>query len=204
MVSLQREPNNPYDKNAIKVNNVNGNQVGHLKRNLAAALASLMDNKLVQVEGYVLLEFVLVIVIFSSLWIYTHFLGIWKCRGTILWCTFRHVQFSSLTFLSSYQTVVHLFFYYYHGEKQTWKSNLQLYLASRLILLQILHDRYALPEELLVVGCFFCCLKRGFAGRTWPCTPNPALASCVLELEMGTIMLSSLAHFRVFFISYCK
>lgn len=67
MVSLQREPNNPYDKNAIKVNNVNGDQVGHLKRNLAAALAFLMDNKLVQVEGYVLLEFVLVIVIFSSL-----------------------------------------------------------------------------------------------------------------------------------------
>lgn len=67
MVSLQREPNNPYDKNAIKVNNVNGNQVGHLKRNLAAALAFLMDNKLAQVEGYVLLEFVLVIVIFSSL-----------------------------------------------------------------------------------------------------------------------------------------
>ncbi|XP_038203324.1 helicase-like transcription factor isoform X2 [Arvicola amphibius] len=53
MVSLQREPNNPYDKNAIKVNNVNGNQVGHLKRNLAAALAFLMDNKLVQVEGVV-------------------------------------------------------------------------------------------------------------------------------------------------------
>ncbi|OWK06174.1 HLTF, partial [Cervus elaphus hippelaphus] len=26
MVALQREPNNPYDKNAIKVNNVNGNQ----------------------------------------------------------------------------------------------------------------------------------------------------------------------------------
>lgn len=53
MVSLQREPNNPYDKNAIKVNNVNGNQVGHLKRNLAAALAFLMDNKLAQVEGVV-------------------------------------------------------------------------------------------------------------------------------------------------------
>lgn len=67
MVSLQREPNNPYDKNAIKVNNVNGDQVGHLKRNLAAALAFLMDNKLVQVEGYVLFEFVLAIVIFSSL-----------------------------------------------------------------------------------------------------------------------------------------
>lgn len=67
MVSLQREPNNPYDKNAIKVNNVNGNQVGHLKRDLAAALAYIMDNKLAQVEGYVLLELVLIIVIFSYL-----------------------------------------------------------------------------------------------------------------------------------------
>lgn len=51
MVALEREPNNPYDKNAIKVNNVNGNQVGHLKRDLAAALAYIMDNKLAQVEG---------------------------------------------------------------------------------------------------------------------------------------------------------
>ncbi|KAM5292811.1 LOW QUALITY PROTEIN: helicase-like transcription factor [Ctenodactylus gundi] len=53
MVALQREPNNPYDKNAIKVNNVNGNQVGHLKKELAAALAYIMDNKLAQVEGVV-------------------------------------------------------------------------------------------------------------------------------------------------------
>ncbi|XP_051012917.1 helicase-like transcription factor [Acomys russatus] len=53
MVALQREPNNPYDKNAIKVNNVNGTQVGHLKRDLAAALAYIMDNKLAQVEGVV-------------------------------------------------------------------------------------------------------------------------------------------------------
>ncbi|GAB1287408.1 Helicase-like transcription factor [Apodemus speciosus] len=53
MVALQREPNNPYDKNAIKVNNVNGDQVGHLKRDLAAALAYIMDNKLAQVEGVV-------------------------------------------------------------------------------------------------------------------------------------------------------
>lgn len=51
MVALQREPNNPYDKNAIKVNNVNGNQVGHLKKDLAAALAYIMDNKLAQIEG---------------------------------------------------------------------------------------------------------------------------------------------------------
>ncbi|XP_031232294.1 helicase-like transcription factor [Mastomys coucha] len=53
MVALQREPSNPYDKNAIKVNNVNGNQVGHLKREIAAPLAYIMDNKLAQVEGVV-------------------------------------------------------------------------------------------------------------------------------------------------------
>uniref|UniRef100_A0A8C2QRQ7 Helicase like transcription factor n=1 Tax=Capra hircus TaxID=9925 RepID=A0A8C2QRQ7_CAPHI len=53
MVALQREPNNPYDKNAIKVNNVNGNQVGHIKKDLAAALAYIMDNKLAQIEGVV-------------------------------------------------------------------------------------------------------------------------------------------------------
>ncbi|XP_021108552.1 helicase-like transcription factor isoform X2 [Heterocephalus glaber] len=53
MVALQREPNNTYDKNAIKVNNVNGNQVGYLKKDLAAALAYIMDNKLAQVEGVV-------------------------------------------------------------------------------------------------------------------------------------------------------
>uniref|UniRef100_A0A8C2URK9 Helicase-like transcription factor n=1 Tax=Chinchilla lanigera TaxID=34839 RepID=A0A8C2URK9_CHILA len=53
MVALQREPNNTYDKNAIKVNNVNGNQVGYLKKDLAIALAYIMDNNLAQVEGVV-------------------------------------------------------------------------------------------------------------------------------------------------------
>ncbi|XP_012638282.1 helicase-like transcription factor isoform X2 [Microcebus murinus] len=53
MVALQREPNNSYDKNAIKVNNVNGNQVGYLKKDHAAALAYIMDNKLAQIEGVV-------------------------------------------------------------------------------------------------------------------------------------------------------
>ncbi|NXT77050.1 HLTF factor, partial [Zapornia atra] len=53
MVALQREPNNPYDKNAVKVNNVNGDQVGHIKKELAAALAGIMDNKLAFVEGVV-------------------------------------------------------------------------------------------------------------------------------------------------------
>uniref|UniRef100_A0A8C5L821 Helicase-like transcription factor n=1 Tax=Jaculus jaculus TaxID=51337 RepID=A0A8C5L821_JACJA len=53
MVALQRQPDNPYDKNAIRVNNVNGDQVGHLKRDLAAALAHVMDHKLAQIEGVV-------------------------------------------------------------------------------------------------------------------------------------------------------
>ncbi|KAM9007100.1 helicase-like transcription factor isoform 1-T1 [Ara ararauna] len=53
MVALQREPNNPYDKNAVKVNNVNGDQVGHIKKELAAALAGIMDNKLALIEGVV-------------------------------------------------------------------------------------------------------------------------------------------------------
>uniref|UniRef100_A0A8C0IAD3 Helicase like transcription factor n=1 Tax=Bubo bubo TaxID=30461 RepID=A0A8C0IAD3_BUBBB len=53
MVALQREPNNPYDKNAVRVNNVNGDQVGHIKKELAAALAGIMDSKLAVVEGVV-------------------------------------------------------------------------------------------------------------------------------------------------------
>uniref|UniRef100_A0A672VBN0 Helicase like transcription factor n=1 Tax=Strigops habroptila TaxID=2489341 RepID=A0A672VBN0_STRHB len=53
MVALQREPSNPYDKNAVKVNNVNGDQVGHIKKELAAALAGIMDNKLALIEGVV-------------------------------------------------------------------------------------------------------------------------------------------------------
>ncbi|XP_028587090.2 helicase-like transcription factor isoform X1 [Podarcis muralis] len=53
MVALQREPNNAYDKNAVKVNNANGDQVGHIKKELAASLAYIMDNKLAVVEGVV-------------------------------------------------------------------------------------------------------------------------------------------------------
>ncbi|XP_073437165.1 helicase-like transcription factor [Dendrobates tinctorius] len=53
MVALQREPSNPYDKNAVKVNNVNGEQVGHIRKELAAALAQIMDRKMVRIEGVV-------------------------------------------------------------------------------------------------------------------------------------------------------
>uniref|UniRef100_A0A8C5M7S6 Helicase like transcription factor n=1 Tax=Leptobrachium leishanense TaxID=445787 RepID=A0A8C5M7S6_9ANUR len=53
MVALQREPDNQYDHNAVKVNNVNGDQVGHIKKELAAALAFIMDRKLARIEGIV-------------------------------------------------------------------------------------------------------------------------------------------------------
>lgn len=43
--------NNPYDKNAIKVNNVNGNQVGHIRKVLQLPWPYVMDNKLAQIEG---------------------------------------------------------------------------------------------------------------------------------------------------------
>lgn len=51
MVGLVREPRNPYDRNAVKVTNMYGNQVGHIKKELAAAMAHVMDNNLAKVEG---------------------------------------------------------------------------------------------------------------------------------------------------------
>lgn len=53
MVSLVREPRNPYDRNAVRVDNVYGIQVGHIKKGLALALADVIDSKLVRVEGVV-------------------------------------------------------------------------------------------------------------------------------------------------------
>ncbi|XP_056599172.1 helicase-like transcription factor isoform X3 [Triplophysa dalaica] len=53
MVSLVREPQNPYDRNAVVVANVYGSQVGHIRKELAAAVAYIMDNKLARVEGIV-------------------------------------------------------------------------------------------------------------------------------------------------------
>jgi SWI/SNF-related matrix-associated actin-dependent regulator of chromatin subfamily A3 len=41
-VMIKREPGNPYDSNAIRINNVQGTQIGHLPRNLAAKLAPYM------------------------------------------------------------------------------------------------------------------------------------------------------------------
>ncbi|XP_034433159.1 helicase-like transcription factor isoform X1 [Hippoglossus hippoglossus] len=53
MVGLVREPHNPYDRNAVMVANIYGSQVGHIKRELAAAMAYVMDNNLAKVEGVV-------------------------------------------------------------------------------------------------------------------------------------------------------
>ncbi|XP_072547300.1 helicase-like transcription factor [Salminus brasiliensis] len=53
MVSLVRQPENPYDRNAVMVANVYGSQVGHIKKELAAAMAFIMDRSLARVEGVV-------------------------------------------------------------------------------------------------------------------------------------------------------
>ncbi|KAF4598505.1 hypothetical protein EYR38_006909 [Pleurotus pulmonarius] len=47
---LRREPENKYDRNAIQVKNMAGQQVGHLPRQVAAKLAPLMDRALVTPE----------------------------------------------------------------------------------------------------------------------------------------------------------
>lgn len=41
-VVLKREPGNPYDSNAIRVDNVMGHQIGHIPRTMAAKLAKYM------------------------------------------------------------------------------------------------------------------------------------------------------------------
>ncbi|GME26052.1 putative snf2 family helicase protein [Neofusicoccum parvum] len=53
MVMLRREPENPYDSNAIQVLNVQGTQIGHIPRQIAAKLASYMDDRALIVEGII-------------------------------------------------------------------------------------------------------------------------------------------------------
>lgn len=43
-VKLEREPNNQYDSNAIKVINSDGYQIGHISRELACNMAPRMDS----------------------------------------------------------------------------------------------------------------------------------------------------------------
>jgi SWI/SNF-related matrix-associated actin-dependent regulator of chromatin subfamily A3 len=51
MVVLTREPQNQYDLNAIRVDNVRGNQIGHIPKGVAAKLAPFMDDGSVIVEA---------------------------------------------------------------------------------------------------------------------------------------------------------
>ncbi|KAJ8030290.1 Helicase-like transcription factor [Holothuria leucospilota] len=53
MVALIREPYNKYDCNAIRVENTWGEQVGHIKRELAKPIAHICDNRLARIEGLV-------------------------------------------------------------------------------------------------------------------------------------------------------
>ncbi|KAF2084192.1 SNF2 family helicase [Saccharata proteae CBS 121410] len=53
MVVLRREPRNPYDPNAIQVQNVQREQVGHIPRQVAAKLAKYIDNRSLLIEGYI-------------------------------------------------------------------------------------------------------------------------------------------------------
>ena len=50
-VRVKREPTNPYDTNAIRIDNVLREQIGHLPRQVAAKLVPLIDNGSLLVEG---------------------------------------------------------------------------------------------------------------------------------------------------------
>ncbi|KAF2266380.1 hypothetical protein CC78DRAFT_513897 [Lojkania enalia] len=53
MVVLRREPYNQYDSNAIQVLNVQGEQIGHIPRNIAAKLANYLDKRSIVPEGFI-------------------------------------------------------------------------------------------------------------------------------------------------------
>ncbi|KAK2801721.1 hypothetical protein FQN50_007636 [Emmonsiellopsis sp. PD_5] len=50
-VVVRREPTNRYDRNAIRIDNVMGAQIGHLPRTLACKLAPYMDSRSLLIEG---------------------------------------------------------------------------------------------------------------------------------------------------------
>ncbi|KIY99028.1 Helicase-like transcription factor [Monoraphidium neglectum] len=51
MVKFVREPSNPYDANAVRVENIRSEKVGHLRRELVAEIAALMDGGRLVIEG---------------------------------------------------------------------------------------------------------------------------------------------------------
>ena len=48
---IRREPGNPYDSNAIRVDNINRQQIGHIPKNIAAKLAPYIDERALDCEG---------------------------------------------------------------------------------------------------------------------------------------------------------
>lgn len=50
-VVVKREPSNPYDSNAIRIDNVRREQVGHIPKGIAKKLAKFMDPSRILVEG---------------------------------------------------------------------------------------------------------------------------------------------------------
>ena len=52
-ILLKREPNNPYDRNAIGVERPNGQQIGYINRHLTAVLAPFFDAHIFPVRGSV-------------------------------------------------------------------------------------------------------------------------------------------------------
>lgn len=50
-ILMRREPGNPYDRNAIRVDNVGGTQIGHIPRKVAEKLSKYIDNNWFAVEG---------------------------------------------------------------------------------------------------------------------------------------------------------
>ncbi|KAJ4361537.1 hypothetical protein N0V95_001789 [Ascochyta clinopodiicola] len=53
MVICRREPQNRYDRNAIQVLNVQGQQIGHIPKTWASKLAKYMDNRSLLVEAHI-------------------------------------------------------------------------------------------------------------------------------------------------------
>ncbi|KAI0838894.1 SNF2 family N-terminal domain-containing protein [Hypoxylon sp. FL0890] len=50
-VLLRREPSNPYDRNAIRVDNVMGSQIGHIPAKVALKIAPYIDSHEIVLEG---------------------------------------------------------------------------------------------------------------------------------------------------------
>ncbi|EHK98714.1 putative SWI/SNF-related matrix-associated actin-dependent regulator of chromatin subfamily A member 3-like 1 [Glarea lozoyensis 74030] len=48
---VRREPNNQYDRNAIRINNVQGDQIGHIPKTLASKLAPYLDSRKIVLEA---------------------------------------------------------------------------------------------------------------------------------------------------------